>query len=91
MNAFQEFILEFGPQRFASSAFIQLLINSLVMWFVVNRLLDVGEKNIVQEVYLLYVSIVSRLRRGDSSARHSRSFYVRAFHYRRVCRFDRGH
>ena len=44
MEHFQEFIRTFRPQHFAVGGLINLTINSLVMWIVVNRLLNVGEK-----------------------------------------------
>ena len=44
MENFQEFIRTFRPQHFAVGGLINLIINSIVMWIVVNRLSNVGEK-----------------------------------------------
>jgi len=44
MEHFQEFIRTFRPQQFAVGGLINLAINTLVMWIVVNRLQNVGEK-----------------------------------------------
>lgn len=44
MEAFREFLLSFRPQHFAIGAPANLLINTLVMWFVANQLTDTGEK-----------------------------------------------
>jgi len=44
MQEFREFLLSFRLQHFAVGLPINLLINSLAMWFVVNRLQSTGEK-----------------------------------------------
>jgi len=44
MEEFREYLLSFRPQQFAVGGPVNLVINSVVMWIVVNRLLDTGEK-----------------------------------------------
>lgn len=44
MENFQEFLDSFRPQHFALGGPINLIINTLVMWVVVNRLSDLGDK-----------------------------------------------
>lgn len=44
MEAFREFIREFGPQHFGVALPINLLVNSCAMWFVVNHMVNTGEK-----------------------------------------------
>ncbi len=44
MENFQEFVRTFRPQHFAIGGPLNLLVNTLAMWFVVNRLGDSGEK-----------------------------------------------
>jgi hypothetical protein len=44
MDNFQEFLRSFRPQHFAVGGPINLIVNTLVMWFLVNQLMNVGEK-----------------------------------------------
>jgi hypothetical protein len=44
MNMLQKFILEFGPQHFAAILPVQLIVNCLAMWFVVNVMMDLKER-----------------------------------------------
>ena len=44
METFQEFIRSFRPQHFAVGGPLNLVINTIAMWFVVNHLINVHEK-----------------------------------------------
>jgi hypothetical protein len=44
METFQEFIKSFRPQHFAVGGPLNLLINTLAMWLVVNHMIDLKEK-----------------------------------------------
>ena len=44
MDNFQDFIKSYAPQHFAIAAPLNLLINAVIMWYVVNQLSNIGEK-----------------------------------------------
>lgn len=61
MENFQDFLREYGPQQFATSLPIQLVINTIIMWLVANHLLNLGGKVSIVKCFIctLLLCIVS--------------------------------
>ena len=73
MDNFQDFIKSYAPQHFAIAAPLNLLINAVIMWYVVNQLSNIGEK-----VALWRAGLCAALLYGVSDAAPDHTFRMQA-------------